>query len=245
MKPILIALALAAAGATAWFVLSADTPEAPVAAQPTPATKARRGKPAPSHGSAGRGDRDFRPGVGTLEQRVAQLEKEVGMLRTQLAIRGRVAVSGGGGNIDSIAEDPVLDQQVRNIVEEEREQEVERQMDRRRERIDEFRAEALDELVQLASLSDDQRDGIDGLWSTEADRMLPLFTSMRSGDRGWSETRDEIRTIRKETDDAAKAMLTDSQYDSYLDKRPRGPGGRGGRGRGGGGPGGPSGQQRG
>ncbi|MCH9685773.1 MAG: hypothetical protein K0V04_30350 [Deltaproteobacteria bacterium] len=242
MKAIAIAIALLAVGGGAWYVLSSDddaSDPVDVGVEDSPRSKARRGKSAAGGSGRSRGDAsDDNRGSGSLEQRVAQLEKEVGLLRRQLALRGRVAVAGGGGDIDSIADDPVLDQQVRDIVGEEREQEREREMERRRERFDEFRSEALDELVEIGNLSTDQRESIDGLWSTEADRLVPLLTAMRSGERGWSETREELRTLRKETDDAAKAVLSDSQYETYLDKRPRGPGGRG---RGGGGRGGPSG----
>lgn len=169
----------------------------------------------------------FEPGEGSLEDRVAALEREVVTLRRALAMRGRVEIA-SGSTPESIADDPVLEQEVRGIVEEEREREREREMERRRDRFEELRTETLDELVKVAGLSDDQRTTIDELWSSEADRMLPLMMAARSGDKGFGEVREEARTIRQETDDAVRAMLSDEQFESYEELRPRGPGGRGG-----------------
>jgi hypothetical protein len=169
-------------------------------------------------------------GKGSLEDRVARLEREVVALRGQLAMRGRVAVSGSGAAPGSIADDPVLEGEVRGIYEQEREREREQQQEIRRERAEEMRIASLDELVQAASLNDEQRESIDGLWTTESDKMLPLFESMRGGDRSFTDIREQVRTIRKETDDAARALLSDAQFESYEELRPRG--GRGGRDRG-------------
>lgn len=210
--------------------------------------RGRRGKaPRSGNGSRSFDDDDpaprFEPGEGSLEDRVAALEREVVMLRRQLAVRGKVAMAGSRSDLDSLADDPVLQEEVRGIVEEERERERDRQMELRRERFEELRIATLDELSQVASLTEEQRSTIDDLWTTEADKLLPLMSAVRAGEKGFMEVRDEARTIRQASDEAARAMLTDEQYQAYEELRPRGPG-RGGPGRGGGrgpdrGPGGP------
>jgi len=172
-------------------------------------------------------------GEGSLEERVARLEQEVASLRHTVAVRGRVAVSGSAAQ-SSITDDPELEEEVRGIYEQEREREREREMEVRRDRVEEIHGAALDELVEVASLDEEERQGIDGLWSTELDRMLPLFAAMRSGDRGVMEIREELQAIRKETDDAARALLSDDEFESYEELRPQGP--RGGRPRGRSGP---------
>ncbi|MCA9652228.1 MAG: hypothetical protein KC501_20100, partial [Myxococcales bacterium] len=178
-------------------------------------------------------DERFVPGEGSLEDRVAALEKEVLVLRRALAMRGKVAMGGSGSSPTTIADDPVLEEEVRGIFEEERERERETERELRRERFEEMRTAALDELVKVAGLSEDQRGTIDELWTSEADRMMPLMEAARSGDKSFPEARDEARAIRQETDDAVRAMLSESQFESYEELRPRGPGGRGGGGGGG------------
>jgi len=239
MRGIAIALALAIVAGVGWYVMSAteaedaQETEVPEASAETP--KARRRAEA-----SARGGDDFEPRRdGTLEQRVARLEDEVAMLRRQVAVRGRVALTGSSSvDAEALAEDPVLESHVRDIVEDERVQERERRDERRAERFEEFRREALDELVKVAGISENQRTSIDDLWSTESERIIPLITEARAGDRSFGEVRTEIEGIHKETDEAVAAMLSETQYESYEELRPRGPGGRrGGPGGGRGGPG--------
>lgn len=245
MRALAVVAAVLLTGGVAGYLMSTGrTPDERAAVErdddsPRPRRRAKAAEAA--HGGS-LGDEPRRDG--TLEERVARLEDEVIMLRRQLALRGRVPIS-GGSDPSSVADDPVLDEQVRGIFEEEREREREQEQERRRERFEEMRTEALDELVSVAGLTEQQREAIDGLWSGEADRLLPLVTSARSGERSFREIRDELETIRKETDDAAKAALSESQYEHYEELRPRGPGRRGDRGdRGGrGGRGGPPGPQ--
>lgn len=246
MRALVVAAALLLTGGVGWYLMRSEpTPaddEASAKADDQP--RSRRDRGARSDPSRG-GSLDEEPRHdGTLEQRVARLEDEVAMLRRQLALRGRVAVSGGSVDASELAEDPVLDQQVRSIFEEEREREREREDEVRRERFDEMRTAALDELTSVATLTEQQRETIDGLWNGEADRVTPLIGAARSGERSFGEIREELEAIRTETDAAAKAALSESQHEHYDELRPRGPGrrggGRGGRG-GGGGRGGPPG----
>ncbi len=246
MRGVAIALALAVVAGAGWYVMSAGEAEEPeaedVAETSTKKSRAGRRRGDGSTGARARRD-DFEPRRdGTLEQRVVRLEDEVAMLRRQLAVRGRVAL-GGSSSVDpeALADDPVLESHVRDIVEDERVQERERRDERRAERLAEFRTEALDELVKIAGITEDQRASIDGLWSTETERIIPLISEARAGDRSFREVREEIEGLHKETDEAVAAMLSETQYESYEELRPRGPGGgrggRGGRGGPGGGPG--------
>lgn len=243
MKAIVIGLSLTAAAGAALYLISADEPaEGPTVAEASDeARPGRRRAGASARERARRGGDDEPARDGTLEERVTRLEDEVRMLRRQLALRGRVAVSGGSADVESIVDDPVLEDEVRSIVEDEREAERERSNERRAERFAEFRQETLDELVKVAGLSEDQRQSIDGLWTTEAERIIPLIAEARSGDRSFREVREELDGIRKETDEAVEAMLSESQFEHYDGLRPRGPGGRRGRDGGGRGPGGPGG----
>ncbi|MCA9705163.1 MAG: hypothetical protein KDK70_04845 [Myxococcales bacterium] len=229
MKAVIIGLGAAVTLGAGWYLVSSgDDPKqddtSAVASDDAPKGR-RREKAAPREGSS---DERFEPRRdGTLEERVARLEDEVATLRRQLALRGRVAVSGGGADVEAILEDPVLDQQVRSIVEQEREAERERRDERRAERFAEMREEVLDELVKVASLSDEQRESIGGLWQGESERIGPLIEEGRSGERSFREIREEIEGIHKETDDAVRAMLSEAQFEHYDELRPRGPGGRG------------------
>lgn len=245
MRGVAIALALTLTAGVGWYALSSGEAEEPEAsdATETSAKKTRSARRRDDAPSRSRGGDDFEPRRdGTLEQRVARLEDEVAMLRRQLAVRGRVAMTGSSSvDAETLAEDPVLESHVRDIVEDERVQERERRDERRAERLEEFRTEALDELVKVAGITETQRTSIDGLWSTEAEHIIPLIAEARAGDRSFREVREEIEGLHKETDEAVAEMLSETQYESYEELRPRGPGGgRGGPGGGrGGGRGGP------
>lgn len=237
MRAIAIIAALGIAGGALYLLVGSDEPEGD-STEEVESKRAERSRNGGGSARRGRsGDAERSVPEAPLEVRVERLEKEVAMLRRALAIRGKVAMGGrsddDGESPTFAAEDPVLEDAVRDIYEEEREREREEERERRSERFEEFRKAALDDLVQVAGLDNTQREGVENLWSSEAERMLPLIDAMRSGDRGFAEVRDEIRGLREETDNAAKAMLSDSQYESYLESRPRGPGGpRGRRGRG-------------
>lgn len=245
MRAVVIGLSLTVAAGVGWYLVSADEPgdgrrSAPATAD---ALEGRDRTEAPSRARDG-GRAEVEPRRDrTLEQRVARLEDEVATLRRQLAMRGRVALWGRGADIESIVDDPVLDQQVRQIVEDEREVERERRNDRRAERIEQLRSEALDELVIVAHLTQRQRDSIDELWASETERLLPLIAEARSGERSFREIREELEMIRAQTDDVAREVLGQEQFEHYGELRPRGPAERRGRGDGGRrGPGGPPGR---
>lgn len=239
MKALVMGLGLTVTAGAGWYLLSRDDPsnerasvESTASAASADAPTARRARDSARTRDRARAGSEPRRD-GTLEQRVARLEDEVAVLRRQLALRGRVSISGGSADIESIVDDPVLDQQVRSIVEEERDAERERRNERRAERIEEGRAEALDELVMLGKLDRKQREGIDGLWASEAERIIPIIAEARAGERSFREVRQELDEIRQETDEAAKEMLSEAQLEHYDEVRPRGPGGRRDRGRGG------------
>lgn len=239
MKTLAIIAALLLTGGTIYYVSSASDSDTETAEADTGKKGSRKGRSSKRDrsGRGGGGERSMRgsdhavPADASLEERVAHLEREVEALRRASAIRGKVAVAGGNAP-GSITEDPVLDAEVRDIYEQEREKEREHQRELRRDRIQEMRTAALDELVAAAGLNADQREKIDSLWTTEAEQIMPLFESARSGERSFMEVREEVRRVRKETDDAAKALLSEGQIENYDEYRPRGPG-RGGR-RGGG-----------
>jgi hypothetical protein len=179
-----------------------------------------------------------------MDDRVAELEAEVASLRAEVrTIRMRAGASAafGAGGDDPILEleDPAVAESVREIVAEEREREREQEMERRRERAQERMNEALEELVAQANVNADQREKIGTLWNDERDQMFSLFAEARSGDRDFRDIREEARQLRRNTDEQAKAMLSDEQYQVYEELRPRGPG-RGGRGPRGPSAGGPS-----
>ncbi|MCX4240684.1 hypothetical protein [Paraliomyxa miuraensis] len=230
MRALAVAAALLLTGGVGWYLVARDSPdEDEASAKSGDEPRSRRDRAARSGPDRGGSPSDEPRRDGTLEQRVARLEDEVAMLRRQLALRGRVPMS-GGADARELAEDPVLGEQVREIFEEERQREREHEDEVRRERFEEMRTAALDELVSVAGLTEQQRETIDGLWNGEADRVMPLIQSARSGDRSFGEIREELEAIRKETDDAAKAAMSEDQYEHYDELRPRGPGRRGGRG---------------
>lgn len=178
-------------------------------------------------------DWDGGAGSGDLESRVAELEREVKDLKK--ALRTKQAFSpprGGDDSFDLIAdsEDPVFDSRVRELVADERERERDERRERRSERMSEMRTELLDGLVAKASLSDTQREEIDGLWTGETEAIMGLIEEARAGERNFGEVRQEIDELRKATDEQVKEMLDADQYETYLEERPMGPGGRpGGR----------------
>ncbi|MEM9459606.1 MAG: hypothetical protein AAGF11_35845 [Myxococcota bacterium] len=240
MKALAIGLGLTVVAGVGWYLVSADEPRDARGSDPVVADAPKdRGRAEASSRARDRGRAEVEPRRdGTLEQRVARLEDEVATLRRQLALRGRVGLSGRGADVEAIVEDPVLDRQVREIVEDEREAERERRDERRAEQIEQFREEALDELVVLARLTPQQRDRIDELWASETERLIPLITAARSGERSFREVREEVQSIREKTDGAAREMLSEDQFEHYDELRPRGPErrGRGGDRRGSGGP---------
>ncbi len=235
MRALAIALGIVLVAGVGWLFMSGDDESTGVSAasddQPSSAAERRGQHSGPARDGRSQGPRRD----GSLEQRVARLEDEVAMLRRQLAVRGRVALSGQPSTED-LADDPVLDDHVRGIVEDERERERERRNERRAERFEEIREEALDELVRTAGLTEQQRESIDGLWTTEAERIVPLIAEARAGERSFREIREELEGFRKQTDEAVAALLSDTQYETYEELRPRGPGRRRGQGRDGGPP---------
>lgn len=176
------------------------------------------------------------------EDRLDELEKEVVELRAQirgLQLRGGVArgFAGSAGAGTPSTDEPEFQETVREIVADERDREREEQMDRRRERSRERTQETLEEFVAKANINAQQREQIGTLWNDERDQMFSMFTEARSGDRDFREVRDEARQLRRNTDEQAKTVLSEDQFEVYSELRPRGPGGGGGR-PGGGRPGG-------
>ncbi len=225
MKALAAVIALLLAAGGVWVVVR-DSSEDPEVVEQSRAGQGRRGRSRRAEGpGAGRGERRGAAADASLERRVAALEKEVALLRRQAKFRGRVPITSGGDRPKSVAEDPALENEIRAIYEQEREREREERDTSRQQHWAERREASLDELVVLSKISTEQRESIGALWSTEADRMGPLIAEMRSGDRGYKEIREEARGIREETDEAVKAMLSESQYETYLELRPRGPGG--------------------
>lgn len=189
--------------------------------------------------SSRRGDGDDRGGGGggdgggaDLEQRVAKLEREVATLRRQLALSSgrRVASSASDDyELTDEVESPVFDNAVRDIVADERNRE-------REERWQRFTERALNELTEATGLDGERQTAIAALWDTEREKLSPLIQQARGGDVSFDEVREQIDQIREESDTEARKILSDAEYEAYLENRPRGPGGRrgerGGRDRG-------------
>lgn len=188
--------------------------------------------------SSRRGDGDARDGGGgdggdaELEPRVAKLEREVATLRRQLALSSgrRVASSASDDyELTDEVESPVFDNAVRDIVAEERNRE-------REERWQRFTERALNELTEATGLDGERQTAIAALWDTEREKLAPLIQQARGGDVSFDEVREQIDQIREESDTEARKILSDAEYEAYLENRPRGPGGRrgerGGRDRG-------------
>ena len=225
---ILLAGALVLAGATAAWVVAAGDPEPPDEfAEPGPGPREGKGHEPPLFGE--KEAKSIRRGKRALEARVARLEEEVKALRRELRLRHAVG-GASGGDVD--AENPEFSDAVRDIVEEDRAERIERETDMRRERAEERMSETLADLVKEVDLDEKQEEAIAAAWSTELDKLLPLFIAARSGDKDWRDVREEITKVREGTDADAKAVLTEAQYEAYLEARPRGPGRRGDRRRG-------------
>lgn len=169
----------------------------------------------------------------SLETRVAELEDEVDALRREVQrLRVRPVATGPSGpsNLDMPdPEDPAFEHAVRSVVEQERAAQEEARLERRRDQWDARLEELSAELGQRAGLGDEQTQQVVGLWSTEAEEILPLITAARSGEGSFREVREQIEAIRIRTDEQAAQLLSGTQLEVYEELRPRGPGGRGDR----------------
>jgi hypothetical protein len=163
--------------------------------------------------------------IDALEEKVEALEREVALLRASAGLSARIAA--GTDDEPVPTEDPIFEGAVREIIESDRSEEREAEMERRRERFAEMIDASATELAEHAGLDADRRNSIAALWQSEADRLLPLFMAGRSGDRPFSEIRDEVDKLRAETDAEAKKVLSPEQQQLYDELRPRGR--RGGR----------------
>jgi chromosome segregation ATPase len=212
-----------ALGTTAWLVMGDS------ATSPSDTNEARRPSPAKTRAGS-----RAQPPDATLEDRVASLEAEVDGLRREIrALRSRpVAVaSASASDLEASAERPELEQAVRSVVEQERAREAETRLERRRDRMEE-RLESLSaELAERAGLGREQHEQIAGLWSTEAEEILPLISAARTGDVSFRDIREQIDAIRARTDEQAASLLSAGQLEVYEELRtqPFGGGGRGGR----------------
>jgi hypothetical protein len=165
---------------------------------------------------------------GTLEQRVTDLEREVDALRRQVASAqlGRVVSAADDDASAESVEGSGFEAAVRSVYESERAREHEEASVRRQERMQARMEEAADELAQQAGLDDEQRNRVLALWTTEAERIVPLIESTRGGDRSFRDIREQLQTIRSQTDEQAATELSPAQLEAYRELRPRGPGGR-------------------
>ena len=231
-KAAFIAIAVALVGAGGWFILRDPSPTA--GKVEGSAAKAGTDRSAADDDRPVFDDEPVFEGGGSLDARVAKLEREVDSLRRQLAItRGASTVM--SGDDDDAAEVPAqFDDAVRAVLEEERSREREEEAERRRDRWESRSEEILDELVSQAGINASQRETIGSLWSAEREKAGPIFMAAREGDKDFSEAREEIEALRKQTDAEVAKLLSSEQYTAYEELRPRG-GGRGGGGWGGGG----------
>jgi hypothetical protein len=216
-------------GAAGWVLLGEGDDPALAQSSDDASPTLRKGKRTKAGGSEGRRD-------GDLEDRVAQLESEVDQLRRQLKVISMRSGAPGAfaegpeGILGDPQGDPEFQDSVRDIVADEREREREAEMDRRRERFQQRSEELLDDLVAQANISGQQREKISTLWTEERDQMFSMFMEARDGERDFGDVRKAARSTRESTDEQAKNLLSDEQYEVYSEMRPRGPGGWGGRG---------------
>ncbi len=175
---------------------------------------------------------------GDLEDRVADLEREVEQMRQEMKklrmVRGSVAARGAtlGSDADEGAEAPAFEGAVRDIIETEREEAREKRTDAMRDRFSTRHEEILDDLVAATGLKKTERESIESLWETETEQLIPLFMAAREGERPFSEVREEAEKLRSATDSSVEEMLSPAQFEQYKEMRPGPPRGRGGRGRG-------------
>lgn len=241
MKAAWIAAVVALLGGGAWLLFADDAPSRDKA-------KGDRARAATASQQADDGrplfedDDDAAPAGGSgIDARVAKLEREVASLRQQVGMLKGVSgafARGGDGDAydDAPSGNPEFDDAVRAVLADERTREREEDDERRRERWETRSQERLDELVSEFGVSPAQRESLSALWSTEREKATALITAARSGEQDFEDVREQMETMRKETDAEAAKLLSSDQYAAYEELRPRGPGGRGGRGgRGGGG----------
>jgi hypothetical protein len=210
---------------TAWLVLDGSAP------LDEPSTTAEsRANAATSDDSAAR--KRARDGS-SLEARVAMLEDEVDSLRREvrtLRARPMTVASSDSPRAEVSPGEPAFEHAVRSVVEQERATQEEARLERRRDQWEARLEELSTELGERAGLGEEQKDQIAGLWSVEAEELLPLLTAARSGEASFRDVREQLEAVRTRTDEQAASLLTPSQLEIYEELRPRGPGGRGGRG---------------
>jgi hypothetical protein len=210
---------------TAWLVLDGSAP------LDEPSTTAEsRANAATSDDSAAR--KRARDGS-SLEARVAMLEDEVDSLRREvrtLRARPMTVASSDSPRAEVSPGEPAFEHAVRSVVEQERATQEEARLERRRDQWEARLEELSTELGERAGLGEEQKDQIAGLWSVEAEELLPLLTAARSGEASFRDVREQLEAVRTRTDEQAASLLTPSQLEIYEELRPRGRGGRGGRG---------------
>ena len=180
-----------------------------------PAHTAQRGE-RPREGKRGRRGAIAR--IEALEAEVAALKREVKMLRGVKGVAPAIAALQEGDAPDA----PGFEGAVREIIESDRKEERELQQERRRDGMRAMIDDTVKQLAEEGGLDDEQRQSVAGLWQTEADTLLPLFMAARNGDRSFPEVRAEAKKVREETDAAAKSLLTEDQFETYEELRPRG-----------------------
>ena len=182
-----------------------------------PPHEGKHGRPAKGHARGKAGGALDR--IEALEEKVEALERELKLVRAASGLSARVAEASDDEVHD---EDPVFEGAVREIIETDRKEEREAEMERRRERVVEMIDESVNELAEKAGLDADRRNGIAALWQSEADKVMPLFVAGRSGERSFSEIREEIDAVRASTDAEAKKLLDENHHALYDELRPRG-----------------------
>jgi outer membrane murein-binding lipoprotein Lpp len=163
---------------------------------------------------------------GSLEDRVAELEKEVEQMRQEMKklrmVRGSAVARGAtvGDDAAEPSEAPAFEGAVRDIIETEREEAREKRTDAMRDRFSQRHGEIMDELVAVAGLNKSERESIEGMWETEMNELIPLFIAAREGERPFGEVREEAEKIRNATDVSVEEMLTPEQFEQYKELRP-------------------------
>lgn len=141
-------------------------------------------------------------------------------------VRPRRPLAGGGPPPDEL--DPGLEAQVRGVIQEEREASEQQQRAQFRAMFTERMNARLDTFATDFDVPAQTRDALGELLTAEIDRSMELRNQIRSGERPFSEVRDELQALREETSTRAGEMLDEAQleaFESFHRRRGRPPGG--------------------
>jgi hypothetical protein len=186
---------------------------------------------------------------GDIVRRVRRLESQVGRLRarpepgagaflgetSEKTENGRLAMDShgttDGSDLDGMFDDaenavmealesynPQIRDRLRAVIQEEQERLREQVRQERRERWDARARERLTELADQVHLSSHQLDSLNGWLSNERDQVFDVLRQARQ-DHSFAEAGEKVETIRRQTDEQARDLLDDAQFNAYQTMR--------------------------